>query len=520
MGDSRSATALTLATGTTDAYLIENGNGNDLIAVTTSNTPGSTTIDLGNLTDAPVITLTGSVILQDVTDYTQSSGPFDCTTSGLVDVGDGAVCTITMNPGTGGFNVELLDNDAGNFSVGQGAAEYLRVDTTNGSERVTIGDVGATCTSDLIAGNDVNISAGSDVDIQPGSFGTSATALRIRDGATLANVYLLVDTATPRVQISGASNARVDFGGTGALGKPDASGTNAAGSDLHLNAGAGTGNATAGLLYFGTPAAGASGTTVQTITDRLIMGGSSTSSTILFGNPNTSNQAATPVATAQILATTSNTTAQGSDLTIRAGDVANFGGAGDGGTLTLEAGSTLGVGPGGDAILAAGNSNSGVGGTLRLQTGNTSSAVDRLTIGPTGDVGLTEQSSTAAMPTHYWQRYRVTHNSAAQTVLTYSVPSGASLYADVRAVWNRSSATTGAATATVFGGCWNDGGTTDEIGGATVTGTALRSGQASTDSVNVQIVADNGTDELQIQLTKSNANDYTVDLFVLVHATA
>ena len=125
------------------------------------------------------------------------------------------------------------------------------------------------------------------------------------------------------------------------------------------------------------------------------------------------------------------------------------------------------------------------------------------------------------MPVHSWQRYRVTHNSSTQTVLTYSVPSGASAYVDVRAVWNRSSATTGSALATVFGGCWNDGGTTDEIGGTTFTSTMLaRSGQADTDTVDMQRVADNGTAELQSQLTKASGKDYTVDLCVLVHVTA
>lgn len=54
-GDSRSATAWTLAAGTTDALLIENSNGNDLFSITTSTTPGLTTIALGNATDLPQV---------------------------------------------------------------------------------------------------------------------------------------------------------------------------------------------------------------------------------------------------------------------------------------------------------------------------------------------------------------------------------------------------------------------------------------------------------------------------------
>lgn len=54
-GDSRSLSAWTLAAGTSDALLVENSNNNELIAISTSVTPGSTTIDIGNTTDRPAV---------------------------------------------------------------------------------------------------------------------------------------------------------------------------------------------------------------------------------------------------------------------------------------------------------------------------------------------------------------------------------------------------------------------------------------------------------------------------------
>ena len=52
-GDSRSATAWTLAAGTADALLIENSNGNDLLSIETSTTAGLTVLAFGNATDLP-----------------------------------------------------------------------------------------------------------------------------------------------------------------------------------------------------------------------------------------------------------------------------------------------------------------------------------------------------------------------------------------------------------------------------------------------------------------------------------
>lgn len=469
-GDSRSASAWTLQAGTTDALLIENSNGNDLLSITTSTTPGLTVVTLGNGTDLPQVEVqsttfqivcpddqtvfsitaagetpvrvesssttshvlrlnnawvrmaevsgapsfvagsgylytrddagtthltfmrddgttvdldsvsagiggsTGStdnaVLTADgvggatlqaspvtigstgamagVTDYQQTSGPLSWTGNGALTLGNNGTSTITVAPGSGGLNIDLLDNDAANLSIAQGSDEYIRVDTTNGSERLVLGTAIATQDTQIFAGNDASLSVGGDVDFQIASSAGSTTAFRIRDGASLTDVYLAVDTSA------------------------------------------------------GVVAVGDQGITI----------------------PMSSN-----------------------------------------------------------------------------------------------DIQMVHQGATA-MPVHTWQRYRVTHSGSADDVLTYSVASGSALYVEVRAVWNRSSATTGAATATVFGGVWNDGGTTDEIGGATITGTALRSGQASTDAVNIQIVADDGSDELVIRLTKSGSSDYTVDLFVLVHATA
>lgn len=696
-GDSRSLTAWTLAAGTSNALLIENSNGNDLLAITTSVTPGATTFTIGNATDLPNIRLRGLVEIQNatvgtifsvsngtstpisvvaaagagphtvlideswiridetpsaptnvagsgflytrddagttrltfmrdngttvdldaaassiggttggtdnavlradgtggstvqasvvtigdtgamagVTDYQQTSGPFSHTGNGAITLGNGGTGTITVSPGSGGMTIELLDNDSSNFLIEQGSDDYFRIDTTDGSEQVIVGSILAAANTQIVAGNDIIQSAGGDVDFQVASSGASATAFRIRDGADLAQVYLAVDTSADLVTIGNATSGatgvtvnaggtgftcnvadndtaamtiqqgsniyfrvvtsntaerlifgdtsidpRFDFDGSGAIGKPNASGTDTAGQDMRIRAGAGTGAGFPGLIYLGTTSVEGSGSTVQTQIDRVIIGGETTTTSILVGNPDVDNVVATPVTDVDISATNGSGAAQASDLLVRAGTNSS---TGRGGHAVFAAGASV-DGAGGDATLVAGGSDNSTDGTLRLATNGDIDGVgtDRITIpGITGDVQLVYQGATA-MPVHSWQRYRVTHTgSGTQTVLTYSVPSGASAYVDVRAVWNRSSATTGSAIATVFGGAWNDGGTTDEIGGSTFTSTILaRSGQADTDGVDVQVVADNGTDELQIQLTKSNANDYTVDLFVLVHVTS
>lgn len=696
MGDSRSATAWTLAAGTANALLIENSNGNDLLAITTSVTPGATTFTIGNSADLPDIRLRGLVEVQNatvgtifsvsngtstafsvvaasgagphtilvdeswiqiaeaasaptnvagsgflytrddagttrltfmrdngttvdldvaasgiggttggtdnavlradgtggstaqasvvtigdtgamagVTDYQQTSGPFSHTGNGTITLGSGGTGTIAVSPGSGGMTIALLDNDSANFLIEQGTDDYFRIDTTNGSEQVVVGSILATANTQVVAGNDIIQSSGGDVDFQVASSGASATAFRIRDGASLTDVYFAVDTSADLVTIGNATTGatgvtvnaggtgftvnvadndtaamtiqqssniyfrvvtsntaerlifgdtsidpRFDFDGSGAIGKPNSSGTDTAGQDMRVRAGAGTGAGTPGVLYLGTTGAEASGTTVQTQVDRVLIGGSTTTTSLLIGNPDADNTVATPVTDVTIGATNGTGAAQATDILVKAGTNSSTGRGGHG---TYAAGASV-DGAGGDASLVAGDSDNSTPGVLRLATNGDVSGIgtDRITIpGSSGDVQLVYQGATS-MPVHSWQRYRVTHNSATQTVLTYAVPSGASAYVDVRAVWNRSSATTGSAMATVFGGAWNDGGTTDEIGGSTFTSTILaRSGQADTDTVDIQVVADNGTDELQIQLTKANANDYTVDLFVLVHVTS
>lgn len=696
MGDSRSATAWTLAAGTSNALLIENSNGNDFLAITTSVTPGASTITLGNTTDLPNIRLRGLVEVQNatvgtifsigtgtsdplsvvaaagsgphtitvdeswiriaetpsaptnvagsgflytrddagttrltfmrdngttvdldaaasslggttggtdnavlradgvggstvqasvvtigdagamagVTDYQQTSGPFSHTGNGTITLGNGGTGTITVSPGSGGLTIELLDNDSANFLVEQGSDDYIRVDTTDNNEQVIIGSILATANTQIVAGNDVIVSTGGDVDFQVASGAGSSTAFRVRDGASLTDVYLAVDTSADLVTIGNATtgatgvtinaggtgftvnvadndtaamtvqqgsniylrmitsntaerllfgdssiNQRFDFDGSGAVGRPNVSGVDASGLDMRVRAGAGNGAGTPGLLYLGSTGTEASGSTVQTQIDRVAIGGSTTTTSLLIGNPDADNTVATPVTDVTIGATNGNGAAQATDLLVKGGTNSSTGRGGHG---TYAAGASV-DGAGGDVALVAGDSDNATPGTLRLATNGDVSGIgtDRITIpGSSGDVQLVYQGATA-MPVHSWQRYRVTHNSATQTVLTYAVPSGASAYVDVRAMWNRSSATTGSALATVFGGVWNDGGTSDEIGGSTFTSTMVaRSGQAATDTVDVQVVADNGTDELQIQLTKANANDYTVDLFVLVHVTA
>src|SRR5690606_32528840 len=144
---------------------------------------------------------------------------------------------------------------------------------------------------------------------------------------------------------------------SGYIGRTAASGTDQAGTDFRASAGAGTGAGTPGLAYLSTPLALASGTTVQTIIDRFILGGSGTQSTVLLGNPDTDNQVTTPM-DAQIVATDGNSTNAAGDLLVRAGNA--YGNA-SGGNLTLQSGSTLsafGFGSSaGDIILECGDAS-------------------------------------------------------------------------------------------------------------------------------------------------------------------
>jgi hypothetical protein len=41
-----------------------------------------------------------------------------------------------------------------------------------------------------------------------------------------------------------------------------------------------------------------------------------------------------------------------------------------------------------------------------------------------------------------------------------------------------------------------------------------------TDAVEIRLIADNGTDEIKLQLFKNGSTDYTCDVFVTVHRTA
>lgn len=246
---------------------------------------------------------------------------------------------------------------------------------------------------------------------------------------------------------------------------------------------------------------------------RAILGGSTTQMALLLGNPDADNIVATPVTLTSIIATSSNSAAVASGLTIAAGD--NFS-TGDAGDFYARAGSTTGVGGGGDFITEAGNSGSGMGGTWRARTGQTSSPVDRLTISPNGEINLVSQS--AAMPDIYFERYRYTANvnGSAQDVLTHVVTSDRVAWMRVVAIWRGADAAD-CAVMELLGGVTNDAGTVDEIGGATKSATGDRSGAAVTDAVEIRIVAGNAPDELKLQLFKNNANNYTVDVFVTYH---
>jgi len=401
------------------------------------------------------VSLTDAGALSGITGYDQTSGAFNVSGNGAVTIGNGGTGSIVLSPGSGGLTIELLDNDASNFLIEQGSDDYFRIDTTDGSERVVLGSVLTTANLDLVTGNDLTISPGGDTDIQIAGSAGSATAFRIRDGASLSDVYLSIDTTADLVTIGNATTGatgvtintggtgltvnvadndtaamsvlqganiyfrvvtsnsgerlifgdssidqRFDFDGDGAIGKPDASGTDVAGLNNRIRAGAGTGNATPGLLYFTTPGAGSSGATVQTQVDRAILGGSLTQTSFLLGNPNALNRSTTPVTLVQILATDGDSagTAPAADLAIRAGNHYNNAGDGPAGDLELRAGSTLSPSVGaaaraGNLLLAAGSTTSnGQLGTIQFYTSPASgSDTLRMEIDAAGVVSVLHQ---------------------------------------------------------------------------------------------------------------------------------
>lgn len=525
----------------------------------------------GALIQDSVVVLTDAGALSGITGYAQTSGNLSVTGNGTITLGNAGTGTINVVPGSGGLNIEAIDDDSAAVSIAQGANVYFRVVTTNAAERLILGGALATLDVEVTAGDDMTISTGGDVDIQIASSAGSATAYRIRDGASLTDVYFSVDTTNDTVTIGnsstgastvtinsgtgglnfnivdndtaaftiqqssniyfrvrtsnvsetitigGATNPRIDIGGTGALGRTDATAgvSDVAGIDMRIRAGAGTGAGTPGYLYLSTPSAHASDSVVQTQTDRIAIAGSATVTGVYIGNPDADNTVATPVTDVFIRATTGNGAAQGTDLLIVAGGNTD---TGRGGHLTLAAGFAVGAAVGGDATLVAGDSDGGVPGTLRLAVRGDVDGVgtDALTINYLGDVNLTGQ--TVGMADTIFERYRFTANTngSAQDVLTHVVTSGAVAWMRVVAVW-RGSSLANCAVMELLGGVTNNSGTVDEIGGATFSATGTRMGAALTDTVEIRIVAGNGPDELKLQLFKINGNNYTVDVYVTYH---
>ena len=152
---------------------------------------------------------------------------------------------------------------------------------------------------------------------------------------------------------------------SGYISRVAAAGTDQPGTDIRLSAGAGTGAGAPGLFWVSTPSILGSGTTVQTVMDRAIIGGQTTSTSLLLGNPDTDNIVTTPVDS--FVYATSGSTGRGGDFTWQAGH--HYGTAGRGGDLLLFAGGTgdLGIERGGNVDLTPGSTEgSGAVGSVRL----------------------------------------------------------------------------------------------------------------------------------------------------------
>lgn len=152
---------------------------------------------------------------------------------------------------------------------------------------------------------------------------------------------------------------------SGYIGRVAASGSDQPGTDIRLAAGAGTGAGLPGTFWVSTPSILGSGMTVQTVMDRMIVGGSTTASFILLGNPDIDNIVTTPVDS--FIYATSGSAGRGGDFTWQAGH--HYGAAGRGGDVLIHAGSTgdSGIERGGNVdITPGGTEGDGASGSIRL----------------------------------------------------------------------------------------------------------------------------------------------------------
>lgn len=105
-------------------------------------------------------------------------------------------------PGTirldGAMDVALPDNTANVLLIHEGANEYIAVDTTNGTERLNIGETSVSASLVRVRANVHN---------------ASTTAFQIVDNS---RSFFLVDTSSPLVRVGGTS--RVDIGSVGVSG--------------------------------------------------------------------------------------------------------------------------------------------------------------------------------------------------------------------------------------------------------------------------------------------------------------
>lgn len=611
IGDSRALRAWTLPANTVDALLIENSNGNNLIAIETSTTPGSSVMVFGNTTDLPDMSFRADTFQVLVPLSTASAfnvltnggadSPLSVTTAAAsgphtvrlseawmridevsaaptfaagvgflytIDVAgttrlrfmrdDGSTVdldaaasaiggttgttdnAVLRADGTGGSTAQgsvVTIDDTGNVSIGSTGNTISFAATTfaigggshgtlAGSNSTVIGQAAQTGSSDALAvGASANATgaaatvvgrlasgAGSSVAL---GYGTSAVASSIaigRDATASSAAQVVIGSSTfPMTSfvfgngITNASPANVVIGATGS------GGSNVNGSTVRLASGIASGTASTTYVVLQTGQLTVSGSTPQTLRDRITVGqgaASGDSFSVWFGNGLTQ---ATPPTNVNLLGTDASSASPGTSITVTAGSNTS---TGAGGSLTLGGGGTTGAGSGGTLSLLGGISGSGTGGSITLGTGNATTTT-RATVNPTGTLDL-RLDHTSNAPVRM-SNFTVTHTgTAAQTIASASVASGNAAWYQAWIVWKRTTATTGYATATIFGGVRNEAGTTDEIAGATITGTiGTREGQALTDTVNCQIVADDASDQIRLQLTKSNTNDYTVHVFLL-----
>lgn len=147
--------------------------------------------------------------------------------------------TLIQGGTTGGVALSIPDNQSNGLRVAQSTNIYLQVDTTDGSEVVTLGSSGVNSTVNINAGTGT-LNIGSSASARSVNLGTGAAAQTVTVGSTNGSSSLTLDAGTGTVNIATSASARSVNVATGGAAQAVTLGSTNGASSLTLDAGTGT----------------------------------------------------------------------------------------------------------------------------------------------------------------------------------------------------------------------------------------------------------------------------------------